>query len=115
MSELDEVVERYRSRFKRMFRNANRARLTGIVDPQRIGMYLTRLLESMVIRKARKYMRRHDTEEAWNVLLQLQYWLWYFRFIPIDPPPPTVDADLLKLMREAVSRLVWSRLTYRPT
>ena len=60
-------------------------------------------------RHTRKYLRRHDPEELWNVLMEIQYWLWYFRFIPIEPTPPTVDADLLKLMREANSR---PRLTH---
>ena len=102
-SELD-GVDRYRSRFLRMIYNANRAKLTGIVDPQRIGMRLTRPLNSLVTRKARKYMRRHEHEDPWNVLSELHYWLWYFRFLPMDPPPPSVDEDMLKLMREAALR-----------
>ena len=46
-SELD-GVDRYRSRFLRMIYYANRAKFTEIVDPQRIGMCLTRPLHSMV-------------------------------------------------------------------
>ena len=104
-----EGVDRYRSRFLRMIYHANRAKFTGIVDPQRIGIRLTRPLPSMVTRKVLKYVRRHEPEDMWNVLTKFQYWLWCYGFIPIEPVPPTVDADLLKLMGEANSR---PRLTH---
>ena len=105
-----EGVDRYRSRFLRMIYYTNRAKFTEIVDPQRIGMCLTRPLHSMVTRRARKYLRRHEPEDMWNVLMEIQYCLWYYRYIPIEPVPPTVDVDLLKLMREAISR---PRLNYK--
>ena len=69
-SELD-GVDRYRSRFLRMIYNANRAKLTKIVDPQRLGMPLTRLLHSFITQRVRKYLRRHDPEELWNVLTEI--------------------------------------------
>ena len=97
-SELD-GVDRYRARFLRMIYDANRAKLTGIADPQRIGIRLTRPLPSMVTRKVRKYLRRYEPEDMWNVLVQIQYWLWCYGFIPIEPVPPSVDADLLRLKR----------------
>ena len=55
-----EGVDRYRTRFLRVIYYANRAKFTGIVDPQRIGMPLTRPLHGMVTRRARKYLRLHD-------------------------------------------------------
>ena len=56
-SELD-GVDRYRSCFLRMIYYANRAKFTGIVDPQCLGMRLTRPLNSLIIRKAQVYAQR---------------------------------------------------------